>query len=131
MAIGGQRPKPTLLKLVTGNPGNRPLPVGEPMPQGKPGRPEWLQGRGSELWDEVMIFAFWLTDADSYKLAAWCERQAEFERPLKRKKWKAADRREHRSAGSELGLDPTSRARMGAIKNPDGEKKDPAAKYLS
>src|SRR5579859_6127075 len=109
MATRGRRPTPTILRLVTGNPGKRPLPVGEPMPEGKPVKPNWLKGRGSALWDEVMAFAFWLTLADSYKLAAWCDRQADFERERKRKTWKAADRREHRSAGSELGLDPSSR----------------------
>lgn len=130
MAIGGQRPTPTVLKLVTGNPGRRPVSTTEPMVKGKPVQPTWLTGRGAELWEEVLGFAFWLTVADSYKTAAWCDRQADFEKSSKRRKWTAADRREHRSLGSELGLDPSSRARMGAVKNSDGEKKDPASKYF-
>jgi phage terminase small subunit len=72
--------------------------------------PAWLEGRGAELWREVFSFASWLTVADSYKLAAWCDRQAQFE--TDRATWSAADRREHRSAGSELGLDPSSRQRL-------------------
>jgi phage terminase small subunit len=131
MAIGGNRPKPTVLRLVTGNPGKRPLPVGEPMPRGKPVKPKWLKGRGAALWDELLVLAFWLTEADSYKLAAWCDRQADFENKRKRQGWTAADRREHRSAGSELGLDPSSRTRMGTGGGDDGsEQKNPAAKYI-
>lgn len=66
------------------------------MPQGKPVKPAWLTGRGAELWDEVSGFAFWLGRADSYKLAAWCDGQAGFESPKKRREWTASDRREHR-----------------------------------
>ncbi|MBN9529692.1 MAG: hypothetical protein J0H82_26030 [Alphaproteobacteria bacterium] len=128
MGTRGPKPKPTHLKLVQGNAGRRPLPEGEPDPGGKPVKPKWLKGRGSALWDEVMQFAFWLSVADSYKLAAWCDRQAEFERD--RRMWTAADRREHRSAGSELGLDPSSRSRMGTPRDDDKKKDDPAAKYF-
>jgi hypothetical protein len=67
----GRKPKPTQLKLVTGNPGERTSPKGEPDPGGKPIKPKWLKGRGATLWNEVVGFAFWLTQADSYKLAAW------------------------------------------------------------
>ncbi len=128
MGVRGRKPKPTHLKLVTDNPGGRPLPENEPDPGGKPIKPKYLKGRAAVLWDEVLAIAFWLSVADSYKLAAWCDREAEFQRG-DRRNWTAADRREHRSAGSELGLDPASRARMG--KPPDGGKKDdPAAKYF-
>lgn len=131
MIRGGQRPKPTLLRVVQGNPGKRTLPEGEPMPDGAPVKPRWLRRqRAIQLWDEVLGFAFWLTVADSYKLAAWCDRQADFEMVKSRKEWTAADRREHRSLGSELGFDPTSRARMGS--NTGGrQKKDIADKYFS
>ena len=118
MSVRGQRPKPAWMKVVDGNPGKRPVPTTEPAVTGDPVKPAWLAGRGVELWDEVMTFAFWLSRADSYKLAAWCDRQAEFEKSRKRQKWTAADRREHRSLGTELGLDPSSRARM-ALNDPE------------
>jgi hypothetical protein len=127
MAVRGPKPKPTMLRLVEGNAGDRPLPGAEPDPGGRPVKPAWLKGRGAQLWDEVLGFAFWLSQADGYKLAAWCDRQADFEK--KRRTWTAADRREHRSAGSELGLDPSSRTRLGT----DGggtKKEDAAAKYF-
>jgi hypothetical protein len=139
---GGQRPTPAWLKVVTGNPGKRAVPETEPLVKGDPVKPTWLVGRGGELWGEVLGFAFWLSLADSYKLAAWCDRQAEFEKPRKRQKWTASDRREHRSLGSELGLDPSSRARM-ALNDPQAKgrrvqapdkaidgKPDPAQKYI-
>lgn len=130
----GRKPKPTHLKLVEGNPGHRALPEDEPTVSGGPVRPKWLKGRPSGLWDEVLAFAYWLTIADSYKLAAWCDRQADFEK--NRKAWTAADRREHRSLGSELGLDPSSRARMGndlrgAGSGKETKPKDVAAKYFN
>jgi phage terminase small subunit len=125
---GGQRPTPAWLKVVTGNPGKREIPTTEPQVEGDPVKPSWLTGRAAELWNEVLKFAFWLSLADSYKLAAWCDRQAEFEKPRKRQKWTASDRREHRSLGSELGLDPSSRARM-ALNDPSakGRRVKPAA----
>jgi phage terminase small subunit len=128
MAVRGRKPKPTHLRLVDGNASKRPIPKGEPVPTGKPVKPSWLKGRGATLWDDVLGFAFWLTEADSYKLAAWCDRQAQFEKAALRKTWTAADRREHRSAGSELGFDPSSRARMGT--NDGGQAKDPADEFF-
>ncbi len=128
---GGQRPKPAILKIVEGNPGGRPIPTDEPAPGGEPVMPRWLRRqRAIALWDEVTGFAYWLTVADSYKLAAWCDRQADFERS--RKKWTVSDRREHRTLGSEIGLDPSSRARMGSPNvKPKQQQQDPAAKYFA
>lgn len=111
------------------------MPEGEPLVEGAPVKPKWLKGRGSQLWDEIMSFAFWLTVADSYKLAMWADRQADFEKPKSRESWTASDRREHRSLGSELGLDPSSRSRMGANlvgakgSAPKKPQEDPAKKY--
>lgn len=98
------------------------------MPEGKPAKPKWLKGRGAALWDEVLAFVSWLTIADSYKLAAWCDRQADYERS--RKQWTAADRREHRAAGSEIGLDNAARARMGVKRDPAGGNLNPAREFL-
>ena len=128
MAVRGRKPTATVIRLATGNPGKRALPKHEPNPGGKPRRPKWLSGRGAELWDEVIGFAFWLTRADGFKLGAWCDREADFE--TDRKHWTAADRREHRSAGSELGLDPGSRARLGKGVGDVKQEDDPASKYF-
>jgi hypothetical protein len=130
MAIRGARPTATVVKLATGNPGGRKLPIDEPTPGGEPVMPRWLRRQRSiALWDEVLGFAYWLTVADSYKLAMWCDRQADFERS--RKKWTVSDRREHRTLGSELGFDPSSRTRMGSPNAKSKQQQDPAAKYFT
>lgn len=127
MAIRGQRPKPTVLRLVGGNAGRRPLPANDPMPEGAPIKPKGLRGVASQLWDERIAKAFWLTWADSEKAELWCHLAAE----LKKSKGKtiAARIAQFRSLGSELGFDPASRARIGGNAKPK-ESKDPAAEFL-
>lgn len=126
MAIGGQRPKPTALRLIT-KAGHRPIPEGEPEVSGSPVKPQKLRGRMLELWDEVVIRAPWLGEADSYKLHVWCALHAEFERgPSKMLSARIA---QLRAAGSELGLDPSARARLGQKGNIGAKKDDPASEY--
>jgi hypothetical protein len=127
MAVRGQRPTATVVKLATGNPGKRPLPKGEPIVTGKPIKPAKLRGRAAELWDEICAIAFWLTAADSYKIYVWCELHAEFERSPR--KMIAGRIGQLRAAGSELGLDPTARARLGS--KTEKEQQDPTANYLA
>lgn len=127
MAIRGTRPTPTVVRLATGNPGKRPLPKDEPLPQGPLVKPQKIRGRAAALWDEVAGVATWLTSADGYKLHVWCELHAEFERSPRR--MVAARIGQLRAAGSELGLDPTSRARLG--KTDSGKKQDPAEQYFA
>jgi len=44
--MAGRRPKPRALKLITGNPGRRPIPDDEPEPElGRPAEPTL------NLWD--------------------------------------------------------------------------------
>jgi hypothetical protein len=128
MAVRGQRPKPAHLKLVEGNPGKRPIPKAEPTVSGKPAKPKYLKGRSAELWDEVLESAVWLTTVDAYKLANWCQMEADRER--NGEKWSEARRREWRSAGSEMLLDPIARARMG-IKQDGATHKDPAEEFFA
>jgi hypothetical protein len=131
MAIRGRKPKPAYVRLIEGNRGRRPIPQGLSEPSGKPVRPKWLRGRATRLWTEVLSFATWLTIADSYKLAAWCDRQAQFENPRERREWTAADRREHRAAGSELGLDLSARSRMGHGPEDEAARLDPANEFFT
>jgi hypothetical protein len=126
MAIKGRKPTATIMRLTTGNPGRRPLPQTEPEATGRPARPAKIGKRAGELWDAVCDFP-WLATADGYKLHIWCELQAEFERaPVKMLSARIA---QLRAVGSELGLDPASRARLGT--GSDGKQKnDPAGKYF-
>jgi hypothetical protein len=110
MALRGRKPKPTQLKRITGNPGRRPLPSDEPMRVGAIERPESLNGRPGELWDNFIERAYWLTWADGPKALLWVCLQAEFEEaPRKMLSSRIA---QLRAVGSELGLDPASRARL-------------------
>ena len=127
MATRGRKPQATVVKLVTGNPGNRPIPEGEPLPDGRPECPKSLTGRARRYWEQYIDKAFWLTFADTQKAVMWCHLAAEFERDPER--MIAARIGQLRALGSELGFDPASRARLGST---DGsvKKKDPAAQYF-
>lgn len=115
MGVRGPKPTATVVKLVTGNPGNRPLPKDEPLPKGSLGkRPAYLtglyEGRATALWNEALRLAWWLVEVDGFKLGVWCEMQAKYEkRPESRTPAFVA---QLRAAGSELGLDPASRTRI-------------------
>jgi hypothetical protein len=111
MAVRGRKPSATILRLATGNPGRRPLPQGEPEPGGPIERPTGLGGMPGALWDRFIGLAFWLTWADGSKALMWCHLQAEFERGPE--KMIASRIAQLRALGSELGFDPSSRARLG------------------
>ena len=68
MAKPGPRPKPTALKKLDGNPGKRPLPEGEPMPQissSVPLPPKTLDAVAKAEWNR--------TAANLYKLGLLTE----------------------------------------------------------
>ena len=125
MAVRGRKPTATVNKLATGNPGRRPLPKHEPESAGRPVKPPKIGKRAGELWDEVADFP-WLSQADGYKLHIWCELQAQFERSSRA--MVAARIAQLRAVSSELGLDPPSRARLGA--DAKTKEADPADKYF-
>lgn len=129
MAIRGRKPTATVLRLITGSHlKDRPPSPTEPVPDGPVERPTKMSKGAAAQWDAWISRAFWLTWADSPKALMWCCLQAEFVKsPAKMVSARIA---QLRALGSELGLDPATRKRMGAH-NPDGPKKDPAAKYLT
>ena len=72
--------------------------------------PRKLKKRQRELWDGYIRRAGWLTQFDVPRAFMWVEMHAEFERaPADMIAGKIA---QLRSLGSELGLDPGSRARL-------------------
>jgi P27 family predicted phage terminase small subunit len=78
----GPRPKPTHLKLLQGNPGHRPLPVDEPMPDGalvEP--PAHLNAIQQRIWRESLANApeGLMRRLDSNVLARFCVAQSIFE----------------------------------------------------
>jgi P27 family predicted phage terminase small subunit len=87
----GMKPKPTHLKLVTGNPGKYPLNDAEPKPPaGIPDPPPELTVDARKEWDSIsrkLLSAGMLTGIDRAALAAYCQaygRWLEAERVLAR-----------------------------------------------
>ena len=72
----GRKPKPTVLKLLEGNPGKRPLNEHEPpAPEGMPDCPDYLDDTARAEWDrtaQVLMEMGLLSRADRTALAAYC-----------------------------------------------------------
>ena len=73
----GRKPTPTKLKLVRGNPGNRPLPENEPKPDlGIPDCPDHLSEIAKEEWKSMsgQLYRLGLmTRIDRAALAGYCQ----------------------------------------------------------
>ena len=72
----GRKPKPTVLKVLDGNPGKRALSQREPVaPQGVPDPPAWLDDEAKAEWERVLPDLEQmglLSPADRPALAAYC-----------------------------------------------------------
>ena len=72
----GRKPKPTILKVLDGNPGKRPLNDQEPCPShGIPDQPDWLDAEAQAEWVRVtaeLSDMGLLTLADRAALTAYC-----------------------------------------------------------
>ena len=72
----GRKPKPSLIKLLDGNPGKRPVNDREPpLLEGAPEPPEWLDAEAQAEWGRVtadLISMGLLSRADRPALAAYC-----------------------------------------------------------
>lgn len=121
--MAGRKPLPTLVKIATGNRGRQAMPVGEPIAEGPPVMPVWLEGRQVQLWADLCRMCHWLREPDSAKMGAWCRLQADFETEWR--KWQPQTWTLWRVLGSELGLDPAARAKMGMVKR--GQKAETVA----
>jgi P27 family predicted phage terminase small subunit len=87
MAPRGQRPTPTRLKILRGNPGRRPLNEQEPTPAaGSLAAPTWLEGEAAAEWKRlapVLHRLGLLTEIDETALATYCQAWA---------RWREAER---------------------------------------
>lgn len=120
----GRKPKPTALRIVGGNAGHRPLPVAEPVATGRPVPPIPLEPRAAELWASMIEPAFWLAEADSAACWGFVVLQAEFEADPAA--FNAARITQWRTLAAEIGLTPSSRARLGGNK----PAPDPASRFF-
>src|ERR1700680_4917197 len=79
--MSGPKPKPTTLKLLTGNPGKRPLNDAEPQPLvGDPGCPSWLDAEAKREWKRIapeLVSLGLLTILDRATFAAYCQAWAD------------------------------------------------------
>lgn len=79
--MAGRRPKPTALKLVTGNPGRRPLNSAEPTPPPYSAPPpKHLSNTAKETWERLTLLLnsmCVLTIADAFALERLCDIYAE------------------------------------------------------
>ncbi len=82
MAIRGRKPKPTALKVLTGNPGQRPLNHDEPQPSATPPKcPAWLSKQAKAEWRKLapeLSRLGLLTLVDEGSLAGYCSALAAF-----------------------------------------------------
>jgi P27 family predicted phage terminase small subunit len=134
--VRGRKPKPTRLKLITGNPGKRPLNAREPKPAIRvPTCPAHLNPSAKAEWKRLarqMHVLGMISKLDRAALAAYCQaygRWAEAERKLKetpmllklpsgiiqQSPWLAIANKQLELMSkfmSELGLSPVARTRV-------------------
>lgn len=114
----GRSPKPTLLRVLEGNPQHRPLPKNEPKPMPKaPAAPASLDARARAYWAELapeLERLGLLTSADGNAFGVYCQACSE---------WEAAD-----LAIQRHGL--TVETKMGTFARPEVRIRDTAAKRM-
>jgi len=111
------RPTPTALKKLAGNPGKRPLNSHEPMPKpGAPLCPDWMTGDALVEWERIvpeLDRLGVLTCVDSAVLEAHCLTYGEIVATVRAgEPLKAALLGQLRAYASELGLTPAARAKL-------------------
>jgi P27 family predicted phage terminase small subunit len=153
----GRKPKPTALKLLTGNPGKRRLPKGEPKPKRViPAPPEHMTARALTAWGSLatrLDRLGLLTELDALALEQLCENYGEIlelradvadggrwqvvvtkqggemERARPCAMMLADAERRFRGMMCEFGLTPSARSRVTASGD-DERDRDPAEAYF-
>lgn len=125
MAIRGKRPASSLVRLAQGKIKN--IPKGEPVPNGPVYKIAGMNAAQEAMWDEHIAPLFWLTSADSYKAYMWACLAVRFK--SKKSVISSAIIGQLRALGSELGMDPASRRRLGNAEGQD-DQNSPEAKYF-
>jgi P27 family predicted phage terminase small subunit len=141
----GPAKKPTVLKILEGNPGKKRLNINEPQPQpSMPSCPPHLKGVARTEWKRIVPELYelgLLSNIDRMALAAYCDSYAEWKQacellerkspilkteagniiqnPLVGIKHKAAEQM-HKFL-TEFGMTPASRSRIQVNRKPDNE----------
>ncbi len=75
--MAGRKPTPTNIRILKGNPGHRPLPENEPVPETCiPSPPDHLDGESLKEWKRItseLHTLGLLSNIDSTALAAYCQ----------------------------------------------------------
>lgn len=124
MSVRGQKPKPTALKLVAGNPGKRPVNVLEPQFSAcATDAPAWLSEGARVHWDRLapmLSKSGVLKESDRDLLATYCETFAAYIEALRSGGAQMGVVQQLRQLMGELGMTPSARARIVAEANPQG-----------
>lgn len=123
MAIG-RKPKPTVLKLLAGNPGKRSLSDSEPVFEAAATpAPDWLGDEARAVWERVapcLEVNGMLSKPDADSLAVYCDvvgRYVELRRAGENAPMNLVQ--QMRQLASEFGFTPASRSRVVAPRKPE------------
>ena len=154
----GRKPKPTILKILSGNPGRRALNHDEPAyGPGAPDKPTFLDDDAGEEWDRItsmLVSARVITKGDAGIVLVACDAYAQLRQCQKFLKEKGSlsydassinggtsykpypevaqrnmARRQYQSALAELGLGPSSRSKVKTL--PDPPKANGTARFFT
>ena len=154
----GRKPKPTMLRVLQGNPGKRALNDQEPAYRpGAPDKPEFLDDFASEEWDrltEMLVSARVVTKGDGGILVVACDAYSQLRqcqkflqekgslsydassvnggtsyKPYPEVAQRNMARRQYQAALSELGLSPSSRSKVKTL--PEPPKAAGAARFFT
>jgi hypothetical protein len=124
----GRPPKPTALKILSGNPGKRPLPEEREVDHGAAVKPAWLAGADplpGMVWDELAPgreALGLLTSVTAEEFAVLCVYWAEFRR--KGVDMDGSARKDFRAHLNAFGFNPSALAKLG-IATAKPAKKNP------
>lgn len=126
------KPTPTALKKLAGNPGKRPLNRKEPQPvRCVPACPDWMPADGVLEWARVvpeLDRLGVLTKVDAGVLEGYCALYSEFVGAVRiGEPLKAALMAQMRVYACEMGLTPAARAKLIV---PQGGDDDPAEEFF-
>ena len=115
----GRKRKPTVLKILAGKPGHRPLPKDEPMPPGRAERPKWLNKDAIKVWEDLAPGGYalgLLTSRDGEAFGMLCTLASEFRLDAAGMSANRISRLD--ALMQRFGMDPGSRTRI-SVKKPD------------
>ena len=128
----GRKPTPLGIKIVTGNPGKRPLPEPGPQPQGTVKKPPFVKGLAAKLWKQYVAELErlkLLTGIDCDMFGVWCCLMAEFQEAPRN--FNASKITQMRALASSFGLDPSTRTRLGTPVPKKAIEENKAQKYFA